>query len=92
MGHARHHAFDPGRLDPLPPQQQRALEYLQSVVAATGKFPSRMEIAAHMGWKNESSVSDCLARLHWRGKIKAEIIEPKKRRRLGRYERIWTLT
>ena len=78
------HAFDPKRFGPLPAQQQKALDYIRAVVAASGKFPSLREIADHMGWRVESSALDCLCRLQWRGRVVREPVS------LGQYQ--WKLT
>lgn len=54
----------------------QALEFIKAETAAGRKFPSAYQIAFHMGWKNDSSVNDVLARLAAHGHIVVAGREP----------------
>lgn len=55
---------------PLPPQRQKVWLFILSETEAGRVFPSKPQIAAHMGWKNTTSVSDVLAQLASDGRIR----------------------
>lgn len=51
--------------DELTPQRLKLLEF----VAGREPFPSRREIADHMGWKNESSAGEVIRWLAYHGLV-----------------------
>ena len=55
---------------PIPPQQQKALAFIDAEMAAGNGFPSPETIAAYMGWKQVGSARDCLHKLRWRGRVR----------------------
>lgn len=58
-------------MKPLPYAQQRVLDFVREQVAAGRSFPSTTVIAAHMGWKNAHSATDCLQALRFKGHLSA---------------------
>jgi hypothetical protein len=54
---------------PLPRQQQRVLDFISAEVGAGRKFPTKREIADHMGWKGESGSNDVLNALAYKGRL-----------------------
>lgn len=61
---------------PLPKQQAAVLAFIEDQISAGNSFPSALEIAKHMGWKNASSAMSCIMSLVWRGKIRMVSREP----------------
>lgn len=51
------------------PRTAEALEFIRGFVRLRKRFPRNDEIASHMGWKNDTSATDCLTRLVVQGHI-----------------------
>lgn len=49
------------------PQQARVLDFIKARDGVGQPFPTRREIADHMGWKNVSGALDCLHALSANG-------------------------
>lgn len=51
------------------PRTNEALEFIRGFVRLRKRFPRNDEIAQHMGWKHDTSATDCLMRLVAQGHI-----------------------
>lgn len=54
----------------LSPQRAAVLDFIRRRVRTGRGFPTRGEIARHMGWKNETSVYQVLQALHGLGHLR----------------------
>lgn len=54
----------------LPLRQRQLLEFIDATLRTEKRFPRVAEMRDFMGWKNDTSVYDCLDRLRWRGYVR----------------------
>lgn len=53
----------------MPKRQAQLLAFIDENLKKRGRFPGVRAMQDHMGWKNETSVRDCLLRLAVRGEV-----------------------
>lgn len=66
-------------MEPLSEKQREVLEFIRRCVKENGVFPNATAVAVHMGWKNETSASDCLSRLAAKGYLRVARRIPSRR-------------